>query len=69
MRLDSLGRLRDPSHARRDLRHALPSMTQDVYLGRKATGGRAATALEDVLRSDSDRKSVGKVWDEEDHDE
>jgi integrase len=31
------------------LGHARPSMTQDVYMGRKAVDSRAATALERVL--------------------
>ncbi|MGL4178099.1 MAG: tyrosine-type recombinase/integrase [Dermatophilaceae bacterium] len=31
------------------LRHARPSMTQDVYLGRRAVDPRAAQALEDAL--------------------
>jgi integrase len=31
------------------LGHARPSMTQDVYMGRKFVDGRAAEALEDVF--------------------
>ncbi|HEY5183159.1 MAG TPA: tyrosine-type recombinase/integrase, partial [Dermatophilaceae bacterium] len=31
------------------LGHARPSMTQDVYMGRKLVDGRAAEALEDVF--------------------
>lgn len=36
------------------LGHARVSMTQDVYMGRKAVGGAGAAALEDVWGSDSD---------------
>lgn len=32
------------------LGHALPSMTQDVYRGRKIRNPRAVRAIEDVLR-------------------
>jgi integrase len=31
------------------LGHARPSMTQDVYLGRRSVSGKAAEALEDAL--------------------
>ena len=31
------------------LGHARPSMTQDVYMGRKAVDARVAAALEDAL--------------------
>lgn len=34
------------------LGHARPSMTMDVYMGRKAVGGAGATALEDVWGDD-----------------
>ncbi|WP_019806700.1 tyrosine-type recombinase/integrase [Saccharomonospora halophila] len=36
------------------LGHAQPSMTQDVYLGRKVAGRAAASALEDVLGKQSE---------------
>jgi len=34
------------------LGHARPSMTQDVYMGRKAVDARVAEALEDALGED-----------------
>lgn len=45
------------------LGHARPSMTQDVYLGRKATNSRAAAVLQDAFDTDAQTKSVGKAWD------
>lgn len=34
------------------LGHARPSMTQDVYMGRRAVGSQAAQALEAALTAD-----------------
>lgn len=41
------------------LGHARPSMTQDVYMGRKAKNPAAASALERALNAASESKTVG----------
>lgn len=46
------------------LGHARPSMTQDVYMGRRAVDSQAAAALEEALREiDSATESNGKTMD------
>jgi integrase len=41
------------------LGHARPSMTQDVYMGRKAKNPAAASALEQALNAGPESKTVG----------
>ena len=41
------------------LGQARPSMTQDVYMGRKVRSTRAAEALEDALREPSEDEKCG----------
>ncbi|MGW6283292.1 tyrosine-type recombinase/integrase [Kribbella sp. NPDC055071] len=41
------------------LGHARPSMTQDVYMGRKAKNPKAATALEHALGGEPETKTMG----------
>ncbi|WP_344923631.1 tyrosine-type recombinase/integrase [Saccharopolyspora gregorii] len=43
------------------LGHSRPSMTQDVYMGRKSVGREAADVLERALDAKSDAKSARKV--------
>ena len=42
------------------LGHARPSMTQDVYMGRKAVDARVAEALEDALGTTAQTEASGK---------
>lgn len=45
------------------LGHARPSMTQDVYMGRKIRNPRAVEAIENVLRrAVEDQKGWVKGW-------